>query len=483
MIIRERTGVAFLAGAVVIAAVLAIVLRDGSNTRSAKVPWDHPVVERDLADIKKDTLRVLVLPDPWTWEVRPKAVTGLEYELLERFADREGLVIQAIPVEHPDSMFAALQHGRGDVIAAQFTLRKEQRGWVACTRTYHTARPMVARLREDPMREERVGPKDTIAISRWSPFVDATARRRGRSKLGHVRRVDGSPEEVLMDLLLGQEHAVLVTDMAARQEWVRFPILEFNVVDLAGIPLCFAVRTNAPVLLQQLNDWLSAKEEMEFHEALAKTYLGEPSGSGALRKRSMPARVDSISPYDAAFREYGGGFGWKWQLLAAMAWKESRFDSSAVSHRGAHGIMQFMPHTATHYGLDTNLTVGDHIHAAKRYVARLDTIWMRGVPDRDQRLRFVLASYNAGVGHIIDAQRLAERLGLDPKQWEHHVERAVLMLAKPRYYMRPEMKNGYCKGSQVFHYVRDIVSLYQQLTRMRSEPVAVKPPGPGAATP
>ncbi|MBK6369996.1 MAG: transporter substrate-binding domain-containing protein [Flavobacteriales bacterium] len=200
MIIRERTGVALLAGAVVIAAVLAIVLRDGSNTRSAKVPWDHPVVERDLADIKKDTLRVLVLPDPWTWEVRPKAVTGLEYELLERFADREGLVIQAIPVEHPDSMFAALQHGRGDVIAAQFTLRKEQRGWVACTRTYHTARPMVARLREDPMREERVGPKDTIAISRWSPFVDATARRRGRSKLGHVRRVDGSPEEVLMDL-------------------------------------------------------------------------------------------------------------------------------------------------------------------------------------------------------------------------------------------------------------------------------------------
>ena len=63
------------------------------------------------------------------------------------------------------------------------------------------------------------------------------------------------------------------------------------------------------------------------------------------------------------------------------------------------------------------------------------------------------------------------------------MERAVLMLAKPRYYMRPEMKNGYCKGSQVFHYVRDIVSLYQQLTRMRSEPVAVKPPGPGAATP
>ncbi|MBX2974414.1 MAG: transglycosylase SLT domain-containing protein, partial [Flavobacteriales bacterium] len=153
---------------------------------------------------------------------------------------------------------------------------------------------------------------------------------------------------------------------------------------------------------------------------------------------------------------------------------ESRFDSTAVSHKGAHGIMQFMPNTAARYGLDTALSVGDHIDAAKRYVTRLDTLWMRAVPDRDQRLRFVLASYNAGVGHIIDAQRLAERLGLDPQRWEHNVERAVLLLAKPRYYTRPEMKNGYCKGSQVFHYVRDILALYNQLTGMRSAPA--KPP-------
>ena len=147
-----------------------------------------------------------------------------------------------------------------------------------------------------------------------------------------------------------------------------------------------------------------------------------------------------------------------------MAWKESRFDSSAVSSQGAMGIMQIMPRTATKLGLDTSYSVGAHIEAAKRYVSRLDTMWMRAVPDRHQRLRFVLASYNAGPGHVIDAQRLAERIGLDPQQWEHHVERAILLLALPRYYTRPEMKNGYCKGSQVFHYVRDVTALYEQLT-------------------
>ena len=98
---------------------------------------------------------------------------------------------------------------------------------------------------------------------------------------------------------------------------------------------------------------------------------------------------------------------------------------------------------------------------------RLDTIWMRAVPDKQQRLRFVLASYNAGPGHIIDAQRLAEQLGPDPAKWEGHVERAVLLLAKPRFFLRPGMKNGYCKGSQVFHYVRGVLTVYHQLKGKR----------------
>jgi len=266
-----------------------------------------------------------------------------------------------------------------------------------------------------------------------------------------------------------------VGDAVAAFEGQRFPAIEFTAVEGRERGLSFAVRKNAPELLQRIDAWLERNEEQEFRKALMDSYLGRLPKAGALRERTMPAIADSISPYDAAFKKHGGGFGWKWQLLTAMAWKESRFDSSAVSHMGAQGIMQFMPKTATHYGLDSAVSVGDHIDAAKRYITRLDTLWMRAVPDREQRLRFVLASYNAGVGHIIDAQRLAERLGLDPKRWEHNVERAVLLLAKPRYYMRPEMKNGFCKGSQVFHYVRDIVALYHQLSGLPQAP-AVRVP-------
>ncbi len=474
MMLRERTGLFLLLGSALLALVLAWIFHEPGGRRKKHVPWDHPYVERDHAEIIKDTLRVLVLRDPLSWEQRPKAETGLEFELLERFARHERMSIKAIAIDHPDSMLMALQQGRGDVIAAQYAPRREQEGWVSVTRPYHTVRPMVAQMREDHLQKDAGnGSMEKPALSIWSPFAaDAGATDAMRSVV-----IPATPEDLLMEVVMGRRSSLVVTDAVAGYEAQRFPALEFTVVDGETRPLCFAVRTNAPDLLKHLDDWLGDKNEVAFRRTLIDTYLDRLPKAGALRKRSMPVIGDSISPYDADFRKHAGGNGWKWQLLAAMAWKESRFDSTAVSGMGASGIMQLMPRTAARLGVDSSLVVADHIIAAKRYISRLDTLWMRAVPDRDQRLRFVLASYNAGPGHIIDAQRLAERLGLDPKRWEHNVERAVLLLAKPRYYMRPELKNGFCKGSQVFHYVRDIVALYGQLTGMP----APKPVPPSVA--
>lgn len=469
MTTRERTGTFVLLGAAVVAGLAAWLFGTPNGPGRMRVAWDRPHVERDFEMIAKDTLRVLVLADPLTWEVRPKAVTGLEFELLERFAERHQLPMITIPMEDPDSMWSALQTGRGDVMAAQYSAQDDHDGWAALTAPYQMVRPMQARLREDHLNvDPSHSVNDTLVMSRWSPFLeDRVGQKSGRSGSGTLV-VAGTPEELLMDVVLGRRHGAVVTDAIASHEGQRFPVLEFTPLDGPQRALSFVVRSNAPDLLARLDEWIGNPAEVVFRQTLADTYMSRLPKTGALRKRSMPANADSISPYDADFREYGNGFGWKWQLLAAMAWKESRFDSSAVSHMGAHGIMQFMPRTAAHYGVDSSLVVADHINAAKRYIGRLDTMWMRAVPDREQRLRFVLASYNAGLGHIIDAQRLAEHLGLDPERWEHHVERAVLLLAKPRYYMRPEMKNGFCKGSQVFHYVRDVVALYNQLTGLRS---------------
>jgi membrane-bound lytic murein transglycosylase F len=451
-------------------------------------PWSEPLVVRDLDTIRTDTLRVLVLNDPLTWERRRDAEAGLEYELLERFARSVNCALAVVPMDHPDSMYMALQRGQGDVVAAQRTPRPDHAEWVAYTAPYRMVHPVVASRRDDPRHARHLrdrllpgGITDTATVGLWSPFR-TPGYRLNVSNGRLLRLVDhpaGTPEQLLVDVVVGAAPATLVTDAQALYEGRRFPVLEFSGPVGDPLPQSFVVRRNAPQLLAAMNEWLAQEEESGALAMFIKAYTRAMPRPGALAmRRSIPVDGDSISPFDDAFREHGAHMRWEWELLAAMAYRESRFDSTAVSSRGAAGIMQIMPTTGARLGLDHTSGAKDHVRAAVRYLNKLDTMWMRAIPDRDQRLRFVLASYNAGPGHIIDAQRLAEALCLDPKRWEGHVERAVLLLAKPRYFMRPGLRNGYCDGSQVFTYVREVTGFYQQL---RERPMARRKPAPAEA--
>ena len=80
-------------------------------------PWSLPLVDRDLPVIQEDTLRVAVVRDPLVYEERPGAVTGLEYELLERFAAFVELPLAVVVVPHADSLLPVLQRGEADVAA------------------------------------------------------------------------------------------------------------------------------------------------------------------------------------------------------------------------------------------------------------------------------------------------------------------------------------------------------------------------------
>jgi membrane-bound lytic murein transglycosylase F len=453
-----------------VAAALLLVHLGVGGAADADVPWSEPRVERDLDSIRQDTLRVLVLRDPLTWEQRPNTESGLEWELLAGFARALKVPVRALPVDHPDSLWMALQDGRGDIIAAQLAQRADHARWVRFSRAYRTIRPVVASLHDRAVSRGIPAPTahaDTVVLATASPFRKPAYQLNGA--LCPTVAPAGGPhtgEELLAALLVGHIRAAVVSDALAAHEVVRTPVISFTDAVGAPVDLVFAVRRNAPHLWQELGQWLKEGERTGALQRLCATYRAERSkpSRGLRPERSIPITGDSVSPYDAIFRSFDGKLTWDWHLLAALAYQESRFDSTLSSHRGATGIMQIMPGTAQALGLDVDDGVVAHVAAAVRYVNKLDTLWRRAVPDPSQRLRFVLASYNAGPGHVIDAQRLAEQVGLDPRRWEGNVEHAMLLLARPRWYMRPGVRNGQCNGAQVVHFVRDVLSLYAQLT-------------------
>src|SRR5450631_509160 len=76
-------------------------------------------------------------------------------------------------------------------------------------------------------------------------------------------------------------------------------------------------------------------------------------------------------------------------LLRAVIVVESGFNSRAVSKRGAVGLMQLMPATASRFGVSNPYDPKENVHAGARY--------LKFLMDRfGQNVRLALAAYNAG---------------------------------------------------------------------------------------
>lgn len=462
-------GKAELIGTGLFAVLLGLPLVRGpgpsGRPHTSQVLWQKPQVARDLRQIKRDTLRVLVLSDPLTWEQRPGAMTGLEWELLERFAERQRLRIKAVPVADRDSMLMMLQEGRGDVIAAQLSAT----GWTAPfthhTQPYRLVAGMYAKPRRvPPAGKDDQRPMDTLTVSAWSPFLDSLQRGTSLDSGIILHVVDRRPEDLLTRSALGKVPALLVSDATADMEAKRLPLVEFGPRVGTSVPLVFAVRSNADHLLHALDTWLAVGSEREARKAIITAYTnGLETRGPTLSFSALALGGDTVSPFDSLFQVHADSLSWDWRLLAAVAFKESRFDTTALSYAGAGGLMQMMPSTALRMGVTADGGLNGHIEGASRYLDRLDGIWMKEVPDPAQRLKFVLAAYNAGPGHVKDAQRLAKELGLDPGRWDGNVERAIVLLNRPGYFTRDCVRTGYCRGQDTYWYVRDVVKLYAWL--------------------
>ena len=121
--------------------------------------------------------------------------------------------------------------------------------------------------------------------------------------------------------------------------------------------------------------------------------------------------------------------------------------------------MQLLPTTAKDpkVGIADIHKVESNIHAGIKYMHRMIALFEPTLPLK-QRVRFALASYNAGRGHVLDARRLARQKGWDPDRWFGNVEKAMLLL-KERKYAR-QARHGYCRGDEPVQYVSKIQSRY-----------------------
>ena len=184
--------------------------------------------------------------------------------------------------------------------------------------------------------------------------------------------------------------------------------------------------------------------------------------------RSMQSNFDKIktgelSSYDQLIQKYATQINWDWRLLTSLIRRESRFNKEAHSRFGAYGLMQVLPGTASQFGIQEHqLGIPEYnIMAGTRFIQWLEHYWSDKLPDTLDHKPFILASYNAGPGHVLDAMRLAEKNDLDPHIWYGNVETMLLYKSKPAYYKDPVVRHGYCRGKEPVFYVKDIYKYFE----------------------
>lgn len=190
----------------------------------------------------------------------------------------------------------------------------------------------------------------------------------------------------------------------------------------------------------------------------AKTKDGEIDYSKLYQRRN-----GDISGYDRLFKKYAATAGVEWTVLAAIAYVESDFNPTAVSWAGAVGLMQVMPSTAKSYGFteDDLRDPEKSVYVASLVLSKTDKFLQSYISNRAERLRFNLGAYNAGVGHVVDAMKLAQKYNKNPHIWYSNVEAAVLWKTHPEFYNDPVCSYGYCRGTETVNYVRQVENAYR----------------------
>jgi len=185
-------------------------------------------------------------------------------------------------------------------------------------------------------------------------------------------------------------------------------------------------------------------------------------------------RPGMISPYDDLFKRHAKSLGWDWRLLASIAYFESRFQPNVVAWSGAKGLMGIMPSTARALGFRYD-QMGDpeqNIRAGIECLRRFRTSFPAA--SEEERVKLTLASYNAGVGHINDAQRLAKKYGHNPNVWTDNVAEYIRLKAEPKYYTDSVCRFGYLRGRETYRYVDAVLGRYHHYRELTEKQTAEK---------
>ena len=436
----------------------------GCNSRKAAPP--PAAVHDDLQQIKDSgELVVLTLYSSTTYFIYRGEDMGFQYELSKQFAESLGVKLRVEVAKNGKELVQKLLKGEGDLIAYNVPITKEGKDTLLyCGNEAITHQVLVQKegRGSKPLKEvtELIGKDVYVKPGKFHERLVNLDKELGGGIHIHLVSNDSiTVEDLIRQVSQGIIPYTVADNDVALLNKTYYPNLHVSLPVSFDQRASWAVRKDCPLLAEAATRWHQQNATSPAYTASMKRYFEISKANPHLPVLSI--KEGKISHYDDLFKKYAPQIGWDWRLLAALAYTESSFDTTAVSWAGAKGLMQLMPGTAKAMGVPPGKEQNpeESIKAAVKYIG-LTTKSFTNIPE-PERINFVLASYNSGIGHVLDAMALAEKYGKNKYVWRDNVEEYILLKSNEEYFTDPVCKFGYFRGIETYNFVRNITSRFE----------------------
>ncbi len=457
--------------------LLVFLLGCAPSGKKAKINKVDKEVAFDLKEIKERGKLIVVTDyNSTNYFIYKGTPMGYQLELLNEFCNNLGIKLEVIVSNDVDKNIEDLRLGKVDLIAQNLAVTRERGRVIQFTEPHTYSRQVLV---------QRIGDKDslknrqpqfnalirnqldlagkTIYVQKGASYV--TRLNNLSDEIGDTINVVEIPDyeaEQLIGLVAEGEISYTICDeILARVNKNYYENIDIETPVSFPQKLAWGVRKKSTDLLQVVNNWLIRFKKSAKYSIIYKKYFLNRRSTHIVDVGYNSLKGGLVSQYDDIIKKECENIGWDWKLIAALIYQESRFLPEIKSWAGAQGLMQLMPATAKKFGVNNVTSPRENIRGGIKFLKWLDKRMALRIDDPEERLKFVLASYNVGLGHVLDAMKLAEKNGKNPKIWDANVDFYLLNKSNPKYYNDPVVEFGYCRGEEPFLYVNEILERYE----------------------
>ncbi len=393
---------------------------------------------------------------------------GFQYELLNALAEELDVKLELNVENDLQSAFSSLENGDIDLIGMNLAITQDRQERFDFTLPHSQSKQVLIQRKASKndslpiIRNQLELGNKLIHVQLASAYVERLenlSKEIGRSI--DIEKLDQiEVEELIEQVSRGEIDYTIADQNVAIVNKNYYPNIDAATEISFPQDMAWALRKGSDELTEAINVWLKVfKKSARYNQIYRKYFLS----SRIIRRHNseyFTLKSGKISKYDELIKKNSKMIEWDWRLLSALISQESHFDPKAKSWVGAFGLMQLMPETAFRYDVDEESNPEENVRAGVKHLKYLSRRLDKVLLDKTDKLNFLLASYNVGLGHILDARRLAKKNGQNPDLWQGSVDYYLLNKSKPEFYKDPVVRYGYCRGKEPYNYVRNILSIY-----------------------